>query len=73
MCKKVVSRSRTDEKNWFIVKIGDIYWIPDSIKDYVSQIFETANKLNGIGLTVADEWLASILLAGRSKDLLLLK
>lgn len=36
----------------------------DSMNEYISQIFETANKLNGIGFPVADEWLGSILLAG---------
>lgn len=36
----------------------------ESMNEYVSQTFETANKLNGIGFPVADEWLGSILLAG---------
>jgi hypothetical protein len=36
----------------------------DSMNQYISQMFETANKLNGIGFPVDDEWLGSILLAG---------
>ncbi|KAK9709870.1 Zinc knuckle [Popillia japonica] len=31
---------------------------------YVSQIIDTANKLNGIGFTVSEEWLGVILLTG---------
>lgn len=40
----------------------------ETMKDYVGQIFETSNKLHGIGFSVADEWLASILLAGQTSE-----
>ncbi|KAK9708324.1 hypothetical protein QE152_g27280 [Popillia japonica] len=36
----------------------------DSMMSYVSQIIDTANKLNGIGFTVSEEWLGVILLTG---------
>lgn len=40
----------------------------DSMMSYVSQIVETANKLNGIGFPVSDEWLGVILLTGLTEN-----
>lgn len=40
----------------------------NSMQDYVNQIIDCANKLNGIGFVVDDEWLGSILLAGLTND-----
>lgn len=40
----------------------------NSMSEYVGQVLETSNKLHGIGFAVADEWLASILLAGLSDE-----
>lgn len=34
------------------------------MQEYVDSIISTANKLNGIGFNLTDEWLVSILLAG---------
>lgn len=36
----------------------------NSVEHYVSEVVSTAQKLNGIGFNVSDEWLASILLKG---------
>ncbi|KAG5871815.1 hypothetical protein JTB14_032990 [Gonioctena quinquepunctata] len=35
-----------------------------SVEDYVNTIITTAHKLSAIGLTVSDEWIGTILLAG---------
>lgn len=35
-----------------------------SIEEYVDQITSTAHKLNGIGFSVSEEWVGSLLLAG---------
>lgn len=38
----------------------------DSMANYVTQIFETAQRLNGTGFIITDEWIGSLLLAGLS-------
>ncbi|KAK9695443.1 Zinc knuckle [Popillia japonica] len=52
-------------------KIGRLRKLPstkledcDSMMSYVSQVIDTANKLNGIGFAVSEEWLGVILLTG---------
>lgn len=35
-----------------------------SVEDYVNKIVSTAHKLSGVGLSVSDEWVGTILLAG---------
>lgn len=40
----------------------------ESMYEYVIQITDTSNKLNGIGFVVNDEWLGSILLAGLTEN-----
>lgn len=40
----------------------------ESMTDYVGEIIGTANKLNGIGFTINDEWLGCIMLAGLTSD-----
>lgn len=39
----------------------------DSMTTYVTQMTETAQRLNGTGFTITDEWLGSLLLAGLSE------
>lgn len=34
---------------------------------YVTQMIETAQRLNGTGFTITDEWIGSLLLAGLSE------
>lgn len=36
----------------------------DSMTTYVTQVVETAHRLNGTGFTISDEWVGSLLLAG---------
>lgn len=36
----------------------------DSMTTYVTQMIETAQRLNGTGFTITDEWVGSLLLAG---------
>lgn len=36
----------------------------NSVEHYVSEVVSTAQKLNGIGFNVSDEWVSSILLKG---------
>lgn len=38
----------------------------ESMASYVTQMVETAQRLNGTGFTITDEWLGSLLLAGLS-------
>lgn len=38
----------------------------DSMVTYVTQLVETAQRLNGTGFTITDEWVGSLLLAGLS-------
>lgn len=38
----------------------------DSMATYVTQMVETAQRLNGTGFTITDEWVGSLLLAGLS-------
>lgn len=40
----------------------------DGMQDYVDKIASTANKLQGIGFAVDDEWLGAILLAGLTDE-----
>lgn len=51
-----------------LCKLTTIRLETSSMNDYVTQITETANKLNGIGFPVDDEWLSSILLAGLTDE-----
>ncbi|XP_055848373.1 uncharacterized protein LOC129913633 [Episyrphus balteatus] len=39
-----------------------------SVEDYVNTVITTAHKLNGVGLTVSEEWVGTILLAGLSEE-----
>ena len=39
----------------------------DSMATYVTQMVETAQRLNGTGFTITDEWIGSLLLAGLSE------
>lgn len=39
----------------------------DSMVSYVTQIVETAQRLNGTGFAITDEWVGSLLLAGLSE------
>lgn len=39
----------------------------NSMSTYVTQMVETAQRLNGTGFTITDEWLGSLLLAGLSE------
>ncbi|CAL1678260.1 unnamed protein product [Lasius platythorax] len=36
----------------------------NSVDEYVNEIITTAHKLNGLGFTVSDEWIGTLLLAG---------
>lgn len=40
----------------------------DGMQDYVDRILSAANKLQGIGFTVDDEWMGAILLAGLTDE-----
>lgn len=39
----------------------------DSMATYVTQMIETAQRLNGTGFTITDQWVGSLLLAGLSE------
>lgn len=39
-----------------------------SVEDYVNSIITTAHKLDGVGLSVSEEWVGTILLAGLSDE-----
>lgn len=39
-----------------------------SVKNYVNEIVTTVYKLNGLGFTVSDEWIGTLLLAGLPEE-----
>ncbi|KAI8120544.1 hypothetical protein CVS40_8203 [Lucilia cuprina] len=63
--KNLFQDSGLDRRIGLLRKLCSIQMMEcNSVAHYVSEVVSTAQKLNGIGFGVSDEWIASILLKG---------